>query len=99
MRLPVLLILLFLAFQLPAQSNKRAADFNIHIGVMQPGKLNAITDVSGVTVGHTTLIKADSVDVYKRQLIGRDPRAGQDGRQVVAAIVAQLAPDVGRRCV
>jgi D-aminopeptidase len=28
---------------------------------MQPGKLNSITDVKGVLVGHTTLIKADSI--------------------------------------
>jgi hypothetical protein len=46
---------------LPAQTKKRAADLGISIGVMTPGKLNAITDVSGVKVGHTTLVKADSI--------------------------------------
>ena len=31
------------------------------IGVMQPGPLNAITDVAGVSVGHTTLVIGDSI--------------------------------------
>lgn len=44
-----------------AQTFKRAADIGIRIGVMNPGKLNAITDVRGVKVGQTTLIKADSI--------------------------------------
>lgn len=36
---------------------KRARDCGIHIGLMQPGKSNAITDVPGVKVGHCTLIR------------------------------------------
>lgn len=44
-----------------AQQKKRARDYAINIGVMQPGKLNSITDVRGVKVGHTTLIKGDSI--------------------------------------
>ena len=40
---------------------KRLRDHGIQIGVLQPGPLNAITDVSGVTVGHTTLIIGDSI--------------------------------------
>ena len=84
MRLPVLLILLFLSVQLPAQSNKRAADFNIRIGVMQPGKLNAITDLSGVTVGHTTLIKADSIRTGVTVIL---PHGGNLFQQKVPAAV------------
>jgi len=34
----------------------RARDLGIRIGLGTPGPLNAITDVAGVTVGHTTLI-------------------------------------------
>jgi D-aminopeptidase len=41
--------------------NKRAREWGIQIGVMSPGPLNAITDVAGVLVGQTTLIKGDSV--------------------------------------
>lgn len=44
-----------------AQNKKRAVDLGLHIGVMTPGKLNAITDVYGVNVGHNTLIKGDSI--------------------------------------
>ena len=44
-----------------AQNKKRIADLGIRIGVMSPGKLNGITDVPGVKVGHTTLIKDSSI--------------------------------------
>ena len=37
----------------------RARDLGIRIGRMQPGPHNAITDVAGVRVGHTTLIHGD----------------------------------------
>src|SRR5512141_2320932 len=35
----------------------RARDLGITIGRMNPGPLNAITDVQGVRVGHTTIIE------------------------------------------
>ncbi len=35
----------------------RARDIGIKIGVHEPGPFNAITDVEGVRVGHTTIIK------------------------------------------
>ena len=35
----------------------RARDLGIQVGVLSPGALNAITDVAGVRVGHTTLIE------------------------------------------
>ena len=37
----------------------RARDLGIRIGRMEPAELNAITDVPGVRVGHTTLISGD----------------------------------------
>jgi len=37
----------------------RARDHGIVIGGLSPGPLNAITDVAGVRVGHTTLIRGD----------------------------------------
>lgn len=43
------------------QSRMRAREAGFTIGVMQPGPLNAITDVQGVAVGHATLIAADSI--------------------------------------
>ena len=39
----------------------RARELGVAPGVFPPGPLNAITDVAGVTVGHTTLVEGDSV--------------------------------------
>ena len=39
----------------------RAREAGVIVGVLPTGPLNAITDVAGVTVGHTTLIKGDNV--------------------------------------
>jgi len=39
----------------------RARDLNITIGALPTGSSNAITDVSGVRVGHTTCIEGDSI--------------------------------------
>jgi D-aminopeptidase len=40
---------------------KRARDLGIRIGRMEPGRWNAITDVPGVRVGHSTLIEGSSI--------------------------------------
>ncbi len=37
----------------------RARDLGIRFGIGRPGRLNAITDVAGVRVGHTTLISGE----------------------------------------
>jgi len=39
----------------------RAREFGIQLGSMEAGKLNTITDVEGVGVGHSTLIEGDSI--------------------------------------
>ena len=39
----------------------RARELGIEIGAGEPGPLNAITDVAGVLVGHTTLIEGEDV--------------------------------------
>jgi D-aminopeptidase len=39
----------------------RARDIGLAPGVFPPGPLNAITDVAGVRVGHTTLVEGDAV--------------------------------------
>jgi D-aminopeptidase len=39
----------------------RARDVGLKIGVLPTGPLNAITDVTGVSVGHTTIIKGDNI--------------------------------------
>jgi len=45
-----------------AQSPRpRARDLGIAPGVFPPGRLNAITDVAGVRVGHTTIVRGDTI--------------------------------------
>ena len=46
---------------LSAQTRPRARDLGIAPGVHPPGPLNAITDVDGVRVGHTTIVEGDRV--------------------------------------
>src|SRR6184192_3005148 len=43
------------------KSRPRAREAGVIVGVLQPGPLNAITDVGGVAVGHETLIRGDNV--------------------------------------
>ncbi|HET9590840.1 MAG TPA: P1 family peptidase, partial [Anaerolineales bacterium] len=42
-------------------SRKRARELGIAPGILPVGKWNAITDVSGVKVGHITLIEGDDI--------------------------------------
>ena len=62
--------------------HKRAREWGISFGVMSPGPLNAITDVAGVLVGHTTLIKGDSVRTGVTAIL---PYGGNIFRQKVPA--------------
>jgi peptidase S58-like protein len=39
----------------------RARELGITVGVLPPGPLNAITDVAGVVVGHTTVIRGSDI--------------------------------------
>lgn len=39
----------------------RIRDLGVQVGLLPPGPLNAITDVAGVKVGQTTLIRGDDV--------------------------------------
>lgn len=60
MRFFLFICVFFISFFVQAQE-KRARDYGIRIGVLPMGRQNGITDVAGVKVGHTTLIKGDSV--------------------------------------
>lgn len=40
----------------------RARDLGIQVGIFSPGQHNAITDVAGVRVGHTTVVEGDRVN-------------------------------------
>src|SRR5918997_4101234 len=57
-----IVIALALLTAIPAVAQRpRAADLGIVVGVIPRGPLNAITDVSGVLVGHATLTKGETV--------------------------------------
>jgi D-aminopeptidase len=59
----------------------RARDLGLAPGVFEPGPLNAITDVSGVLVGHVTLIEGDHVRTGVTAVL---PHAGNLFRDKVA---------------
>src|SRR5918997_1228327 len=57
-----IVIALALLTAIPAVAQRpRAADLGIVVGVIPRGPLNAITDVSGVLVGHTTIVRGENV--------------------------------------
>lgn len=77
--------LLFLAvlFSISAQQ-KRLRDHGIEIGVLKSGPLNTITDVPGVQVGHSTLIKGDSIRTGVTAIL---PHPGNIFQQKVPAAI------------
>jgi D-aminopeptidase len=80
----LILVLLFLFFIQIAQSQHRIRDFGVEIGVLSPGKLNAITDVAGIKVGHSTLIIGDSIRTGVTAVI---PHSGNIFQEKVPAAV------------
>jgi len=62
---PALLVVAWLMVNITAsgqtEHRPRAPEIGIKVGVLPPGAQDAITDVSGVRVGNTTLINGDSV--------------------------------------
>jgi D-aminopeptidase len=62
-----------------AQSGRpRARDIGLSPGVLAPGPLNAITDVAGVRVGHSTLISGDSVRTGVTAIVPHSGNVFQD---------------------
>lgn len=57
----ILIAFLFAATFSFAAKKPRIRDLGISVGILPTGKWNAITDVSGVKVGHATLIAGDSL--------------------------------------
>ena len=71
----------FIEAQETETSRARARELGIHIGTLPTGENNAITDVTGVKVGHVTLNEGDSIrtgvtailphdDIWKVRLFG-----------------------------
>jgi len=57
----IVLLGLLIGGSTAAQTNKRARELGLRMGVLEPGSWNAITDVPGVKVGQVTLNAGDSV--------------------------------------
>jgi D-aminopeptidase len=78
------LLLASLAAPLPCQQRPRATDIGLHIGVLSPGSLDAITDVAGVRVGQVTLARGDSINTGVTAIL---PHAGNVFQQKVPAAI------------
>jgi D-aminopeptidase len=65
-------------------AQKRARDLGISPGILNPGELNAITDVPGVRVGQVTLIEGDSVRTGVTAII---PHPGNIFQQKIPAAI------------
>lgn len=63
---------------------QRARELGVRIGVLPTGALNAITDVAGVKVGHTTLVKGDTVRTGVTAIL---PHSGNLFQQKVPAAI------------
>ena len=57
----IIIISLTCSMAIAQDERGRARDFGIEPGILTPGQYNAITDVKGVKVGHTTLIEGGDV--------------------------------------
>jgi D-aminopeptidase len=68
----------------PANDRPRAREAGVVVGVLEPGPLNAITDVAGVTVGHTTIIRGENVRTGVTAIL---PHAGNLFREKVPGAV------------
>jgi len=82
-----LLFLTLLATTLSAQSpprRPRARDIGLVVGSLPPGPLNAITDVAGVKVGHTTIARGDSINTGITAIL---PHGGNPFREKVPAAI------------
>ena len=63
----------------------RAADLGLRVGVLPPGALDAITDVVGVAVGHTTIVRGDTVRTGVTAIV---PHPGNLFREKVPAAIS-----------
>jgi len=80
----LLIILLFVSTASPLLAQKRARNLGIKIGVLAPGKNNAITDVGGVRVGHVTIVEGNSIRTGVTAILPHEGNIFQD--KVPAAI-------------
>ncbi len=71
-------------FAMQKNERPRAHDIGLRIGVLPTGPLNAITDVAGVRVGHTTIIRGEDIRTGVTAIL---PHAGNLFREKVPGAV------------
>jgi len=59
--LSIAVVVIATALGVNAEDRPRARDIGLVVGTFPTGELNAITDVAGVRVGHTTVIRSDDI--------------------------------------
>ena len=57
----LLFLLIAVAQNITPKARPRCSDLGLKVGVLPTGPLDAITDVAGVRVGHTTIIRGDDL--------------------------------------
>ena len=67
-----------------AEDRPRVRDLGVKLGVLQPGPLNAITDVAGVRVGHKTIIRGEAIRTGVTAVLPHEGNLFQE--KVVAAV-------------
>ena len=60
------------------EKRARARDLGIKVGILPTGPLNAITDVAGVKVGHTTIIQGDNIRTGVTAILPHDGNLFQE---------------------
>src|SRR3984885_15318658 len=79
----ILLVSLFgPAHGVPSGDRPRASDLKIKVGILLPGPLDAITDVAGVEVGQTTIIRGNNIHTGVTAVL---PHSGNLYREKVPA--------------
>lgn len=79
-----IILLLMLIISTYGHAQQRVRELRVNIGVLPTGAENSITDVKGVLVGHTTLIKGDSVRTGVTAILSHDGNIFQE--KVPAAV-------------
>jgi D-aminopeptidase len=82
--LALLLLLSAMTQNSGEQKRPRARDIGLVVGVLPAGRLDAITDVEGVRVGHATLIKGEDVRTGVTAIL---PHGGNLFREKVPAAI------------
>lgn len=80
----VLILAVVTVYSTGFAQDKRLRDYGVSIGIFETGGHNAITDVAGVKVGHTTVVKGDSIRTGVTAVVPHDGNIFQ--QKVPAAI-------------